>query len=271
KVDKGFSVYFAAPVATSSEGLGLFNLSGNTWKFITSDLNQAMAYSARLTSSQMLAVMRDVVAPTVALDKKIDLDEPFRVSRPEFSGEIKEAGSGLAAQEVVAHIDGGLAQPVIVDGLGRFSFKPFAELTTGDHELVIKAADKTGNKSQTAAMRFQVQLPLQIGQIMQYPNPASRRGYIRISANSGALNDDLVSIKIYDTAGHKVTTLSNVKAVKENFGAGSSRFLYDILWDLRNDAGKQVANGVYLARIEVRDPINPANKVKKTCKLAVLR
>jgi hypothetical protein len=271
KVNKGFSVGFKAPVATAGAGLGLFNQNGNSWKFITADLKDGETYGARLVSSQMLAVMRDIAAPRISLDSKIDLNEPFRVSRPEFSGLIEEAGSGLDVSTLVANIDGGMPQPLSVDSSGRFSFKPLAELTSGNHELVIRAADMTGNLAQTAAMRFQVITPLQIDQIMQYPNPASRRGYIRISANSAGLNDDLVKIRIYDTAGHKVTTLSNIKAVKENFGAASERYLYDVLWDLRNDAGKQVANGVYLARIEVRDPINPAVKVKKTCKLAVLR
>lgn len=271
KVNKGFSVGFKAPIATAGAGLGLFNQNGNSWKFITADLKDDETYNARLVSSQMLAVMRDVAAPRISLDSKIDLNEPFRVSRPEFSGLIEEAGSGLDASTLVANIDGGLPQPLSIDSNGCFNFKPLAELTSGNHELVIRAADMTGNQTQTAAMRFQVITPLQIDQIMQYPNPASRRGYIRISANSAGLNDDLVKIRIYDTAGHKVTTLSNIKAVKENFGAASERYLYDVLWDLRNDAGKQVANGVYFARIEVRDPVNPAVKVKKTCKLAVLR
>lgn len=271
KIDLGFSFSIKAPAATDTTGLGLFNQNGNAWKFVTADLNADGAFAARMTSAQMLAVMRDTVAPAISLDTGSAADEPFKTARPEFTGRIAEAGSGLAADKVSASIDGGLAQPVIVDSQGRFVFKPLAELTSGNHDLIIRASDRTGNNAQSAAIRFQIKLPLQITQIMQYPNPASRRGYIRISANSGDLNDDLVTIRIYDTAGHKVASLGNVRAVKENYGTGSSRYLYDVLWDLRNEDGKQVANGVYLAKVEVRDPLNPAVKVKKTCKLAVLR
>lgn len=266
KVSRGFSMSFRLP-ATATAGLGLFNQSGSSWKFITSETADN-AYSARLTSSQIVAVMRDVSAPRISLDQSLDLTEPLRSSRPEFNGQIEEYGAGLNVAETMASINGGAPQPVTVDATGRFTFKPLAPLTNGDHELVIRAADQTGNLAQTAAIRFQVALPLQIDQIMQYPNPVRTRGFIRISTNSGSLTDDLVRIRIYDTAGHKVAALGNVK---RNFTTDGSRYLYDIPWDLRNEDGKTVANGVYIARIEVRDPLNPAIKVKKTCKLAVLR
>ncbi|HNW11559.1 MAG TPA: Ig-like domain-containing protein, partial [Candidatus Rifleibacterium sp.] len=239
-------------------------------KFITAGTSEN-TFPARLTSSQIVAVMRDVSAPRISLDQDIDLTEPLRSARPEFKGQIEEYGSGLNQAETLVSINGGVPQPVAVDATGRFTFKPLAPLANGEHELVIRATDQTGNMAQTAAIRFQVALPLQIDQIMQYPNPARNRGFIRISANSGSLTDDLVKIRIYDTAGHKVAALGNVRAVKENFAAGGSRYLYDIAWDLRNEDGKTVANGVYIARIEVLDPLNPAIKVKKTCKLAVLR
>lgn len=271
KVNKGFSVSLAAPAATSTTGLALFNQNGNTWKFVTADLNDADAFTARAVSSQIFAVMRDVAAPRINMAEELDLTEPFRDSRPEFTGQIEEAGAGLDGENVTAHIDGGQAQQVQVGSDGRFVFRPMAELTGGSHELVIKASDRTGNRSQTAALRFQIQVPLSIGQIMQYPNPASRRGFIRISANRGDLNDDLVKVTIYDVAGHKVTSLDNVRAVKETWNGVNSRFLYDIAWDLRNEDGRQVANGVYFARIEVRDPDNPSAKIKKNFKMAVLR
>jgi len=269
KIGKGFSMAFKLP-ATATTGLGLFNQSGSSWKFITAGTSEN-TFPARLTSSQIVAVMRDVSAPRISLDQDIDLTEPLRSARPEFKGQIEEYGSGLNQAETLVSINGGVPQPVAVDATGRFTFKPLAPLANGEHELVIRATDQTGNMAQTAAIRFQVALPLQIDQIMQYPNPARNRGFIRISANSGSLTDDLVKIRIYDTAGHKVAALGNVRAVKENFAAGGSRYLYDIAWDLRNEDGKTVANGVYIARIEVLDPLNPAIKVKKTCKLAVLR
>jgi hypothetical protein len=158
----------------------------------------------------------------------------------------------------------------MVNSDGNFVFKPMTDLTGGRHDLVIKASDRTGNVSQTNPVRFQVVVPLSISQIVQYPNPARTRAFIRISANRADINEDLVRVRIYDVSGHKVTTLDGIKAVKETWGI-NSRYLYDIPWDLRNSAGKTVANGVYFARIEIRDPDNPAKKVKETFKIAVLR
>jgi hypothetical protein len=43
------------------------------------------------------------------------------------------------------------------------------------------------------------------------------------------------------------------------------------LWDLRATGGKAVANGVYFARITVRDPDDWGKKTKYTHKIAVLR
>ena len=270
KVNKGFNVYLNAPEATATTGLGLFNQSGDTWKFVSASRNDKGAFAARAISSQMFAIMRDTLAPRIRMTEELDLQKPFTTARPDFAGQIEESGSGVDVTALTAHIDGGPAQTVQVDSNGNFVFKPLADLIGGTHDLVIKAADRTGNQSQTSSLRFQVNLPLSLGQIMQYPNPATRRAFIRISANRGDLNEDLVRVVIYDVAGHKVTTLDNIRAVRETWGI-NSRYLYDIPWDLRNNAGKNVANGVYFAKIEVRDPENPSAKIKKNFKLAVLR
>jgi hypothetical protein len=119
-------------------------------------------------------------------------------------------------------------------------------------------------------VRFEVVVPLKITQIIQYPNPARTRAYIRISANRGDIGTDLVKVKIYDVSGDKIRTVYGIRGVNERWGI-NARYLYDIPWDLCDSRGRKVANGVYFARIEVRDPDNPAKKVKETFKLAVLR
>jgi hypothetical protein len=270
KVNKGFNVFMEVPAATETTGLGLFYQSGESWKFISSSLTRGNKLAAKAASSQIFAIMRDIKAPKTSMDKDLDLEKPFNTARPEFRGQITEMGSGLDHDKITAHVDSGPAQPVMVNSDGNFVFKPMTDLTGGRHDLVIKASDRTGNVSQTNPVRFQVVVPLSISQIVQYPNPARTRAFIRISANRADINEDLVRVRIYDVSGHKVTTLDGIKAVKETWGI-NSRYLYDIPWDLRNSAGKTVANGVYFARIEIRDPDNPAKKVKETFKIAVLR
>ncbi len=270
KINDSFNVFLDLPEATATTGLGLFYQNGESWKFLSANMTSNKKFAAKSASSQMFAILRDVKGPEVTLAADIDLNEPFRTSRPEFRGQITDAGSGLDLTSVTAHIDAGAAQNVSLDSNGNFVFRPMADLTGGWHDLTIKARDKTGNDSAMAAVRFEVVVPLQITQIAQYPNPARVRTFIRISANRGDVSEDLVKVKIYDVAGHKVVTLDGIRPVNEKWGI-NARYVYDIPWDLRNSAGKTVANGVYFAKIEVRDPDNPAKKVKETFKIAILR
>jgi hypothetical protein len=270
KINKGFNVFVEIPEASETAGLGLFYQSGDNWKFVSARKTRGNKFAAKAASSQVFAILRDTKAPDISLDASMNLTEPFTTARPEFTGQINESGSGLDLNSVTAHIDAGPAQKVSVDASGKFTFKPLADLTGGRHDLVIKAADNTGNQAIMPAARFEVKVPLVITQIIQYPNPARQRAFIRISANRSDVLEQLVKVKIYDVAGHKITTLDGIRAVNETWGI-NARYLYDIPWDLRTSSGKMVANGVYFARIEIRDPDNPAKKVKETFKIAVLR
>ncbi|MEW6709299.1 MAG: Ig-like domain-containing protein [Candidatus Riflebacteria bacterium] len=270
KVNKGFNVFVEMPAASSATGLGLFYQDNNQWKFISAAPTRGNKLATRISTSQMLAILHDTKAPEVTISTDINLAEPFRTARPEFKGKIVEAGSGLDLTTVSASIDSGPAQNVTVDAGGNFTFIPQADLTGGWHDLVIRASDNTGNVSAMAPARFEVTVPLQITQIAQYPNPARVRTFVRISANRGDIDESLVRVRIYDVAGHKVATLDGIRPVNEKWGI-NARFVYDIPWDLRNTAGKDVANGVYFARIEVRDPDDQNRKVKETFKIAILR
>ncbi|MGM0598170.1 MAG: Ig-like domain-containing protein [Candidatus Rifleibacteriota bacterium] len=270
KIKDGFHVFMKLKSATDTQGLGMFYQQNDNWKFVSSGLTREREYAAKVRKTQVFAIMRDVKAPEVSIDSDIDLNDPFRTARPEFRGRVSDAGSGIDLDSVTAHIDSGPAQLVEVDSSGGFVFRPMADLTGGRHTLEIRAADNTGNQSQMTPVRFEVSVPLKITQIIQYPNPARNRAYIRISANRGDIGTDLVKVKLYDVSGDKIRTVYGIRGVNERWGI-NARYLYDIPWDLCDSKGRKVANGVYFARIEIRDPDNPAKKVKETFKLAVLR
>ncbi len=143
-------------------------------------------------------------------------------------------------------------------------------LNGGRHTLTLEAADRCGNQARLADIRFAVAVPLQISEIVPFPNPASRRMVLRITANRNDIAEGLVEVHLYDTAGHKIRTLSGVRPVREAWGA-STRFLYDVPWDLTNEDGEDVANGVYIARIVLTDPDNAERRIRQTHKIAVLR
>ena len=104
-----------------------------------------------------------------------------------------------------------------------------------------------------------------IEDVSSYPNPAKNYSKIRFKVSGNQINADEVSVKIYDVAGHLVADGSNIDM------RGAKANVYEARWDLRNKKGKRVANGAYIAKIEVRDPINWGKKAKYTLKIAVLK
>ena len=52
---------------------------------------------------------------------------------------------------------------------------------------------------------------------------------------------------------------------------GAKANVFEARWDLCNKKGKKVANGAYITKIEVRDPIDFGKKAKFTLKIAVLK
>lgn len=268
KIHRGFNIVVEPESATETENIGLYYQDGDLWRFVTPVRDGR--FSARVRSAEIFALMRDTVPPLVSMREDDYNLEPFRTARPEFRGAVRDYGSGIDRENVVAHVNRGPAQPVIVDRRGNFVFVPQADLTGGNHEMVIRASDRAGNITETESIRFSVSVPLEIHQIMQYPNPARNRAFIRISANRADLDDSLVRIRIFDSSGHRVTELEGVRPSRETWGV-NARYLYDIPWDLRNSRGRPVANGVYFARLELTDPDDPGRKIRQNFKLAVLR
>jgi len=215
-------------------------------------------------------VLRDRLAPRITLLTNFDPETRFKTAQPRIEGKVEEFGSGLDSDGLSAIIDDGPQQQVLIQTDTSFRFLPLAPLTGGNHSLTFQVKDRAGNIGKVSDIRFAVAVPLQIGEIVTYPNPASRKAVLRISANRNDISEEMVQVKLYDIAGHKVRTLTGVKPVKESWGV-SSRFLYDIPWDLSNENGDEIANGVYIARIVLTDPDNSERRIKQSHKIAVLR
>ncbi|MBQ3644197.1 MAG: hypothetical protein II961_06335 [Candidatus Riflebacteria bacterium] len=263
KVNKGIVASMKIPESASqTTGLGLFYQKNGSWKYISSNITADKEIKARINSSQVFAIMRDSVAPTIKLDESVDLTKAFETARPEFRGSIKDFGSGIDTNSLEAKIDSKI-QGITLDNDGNFKFKSLSELINGNHDLVISAKDKTGNLATSGSMRFALVLPFEFKQIIQYPNPAKNNMTIRIRTNSTGINCN-IRIKIYDVAGHKVADFDEGDVLDRNDGN------YEVRWDLRNKKGKKVANGVYIAKLEAINP-ETGKKIKATLKLAVLK
>ncbi|MEJ2720063.1 MAG: FlgD immunoglobulin-like domain containing protein [bacterium] len=66
-----------------------------------------------------------------------------------------------------------------------------------------------------------------------------------------------MTLRIYDTAGHLVRTLVDETQTPRAGG-------FELSWDGKDDAGREVSSGVYFCRLTARSPV-------QTIKMVLLR
>jgi ankyrin repeat protein len=84
------------------------------------------------------------------------------------------------------------------------------------------------------------QLPKQFSLSQNYPNPFNQSTKIEFAL----VNSGFVSLEIYDILGRKVRTL-----VSENLTPGYK----SVLWNGKDNSGKEVASGIYFYQIKIGD------------------
>lgn len=251
-----------------AEGNGLFRSDlALGWKPVEHVLeNGEILFNANEPGT--FAIMKDIKAPRANMVTEIDVAKPIRTARPSFIWSIEELGSGLNVESGVAILNG-RSYPLMFDNLGKVArFVPETDLIGGEYEMSLKVSDKAGNENVTPAIRFQVLPPVVIYEVAQFPNPARSRVNLRISTNRPDMDWGEIDVKIYDVSGHKVADTSNLMLRSGTNGLLQTQ---DVTWDLRATGGRQVANGVYLAKITIRDPDNWNKKTKYVHKIAILR
>jgi len=255
------------PASGLPTGGGMFQMqSDGTWKLLATHLD-AGNIVCKTSGGGTFALLKDTKAPRASLLTQIDLTKPLRQDRPTFEWKLTELGSGIAPDGVKVLLNGEECDGLLEPEIGRFIFIPASPLPEGDYDLSLRSRDNAGNMAVTPAIRFQVIPKLVIHEIVQFPNPASSRVSLRVSANR-KLTSDLLEVSVYDSAGQKVIATENMAVLSRTEGTHK---VQDIVWDLRNSMGNSVANGVYFAKITVHDPDNYDQKVKVTHKIAVLR
>ena len=131
-----------------------------------------------------------------------------------------------------------------------------AGLHDGTYDFDVQVEDNAGNTTSASIKAAVAGLPT-LSQVTAFPNPAKVSSSIRVTF-SGAIAAN-ASVKIYDTSGHKVTSLS-----LPNTSAG----IYEGRWNLDNSDGEKVANGVYFAEVKIQQG---SSSYKMRSKIAVLR
>ena len=94
-------------------------------------------------------------------------------------------------------------------------------------------------------------LPRTVELAQNYPNPFNPSTTISFYTSQSGV----ASIRVFDLSGRKVRTL-----IHESVNAGNS----EVGWDGLNDAGSEVASGIYLYRLEI-------NEQEQTRKMVLVR
>lgn len=240
---------------------GIYEYTNNSWKLINTSVASGTARFSTKDGS-LFAVMKDTMAPRASITN--DLTKVIKTAKPVFTWNISEYASGLDKDKIKAVMDGKEYDVMLSKDGTVAKFTP-PSLNTGEHELGINLYDLAGNRAAISSGRFNALISLVIEDVSSYPNPARNYSKIRFKVSGNQINADEVNVKIYDVAGHLVADGSNIDM------RGAKGNVYEARWDLRNKKGKKVANGAYIAKIEVRDPINWGKKAKYTLKIAVLK
>lgn len=169
---------------------------------------------------------------------------------------VTDDGSGINPESVKVRY-GGNSLPVKAGEDGRILVNT-SSLHDGEYDLQVEVADNAGNAT-VAAVRALVVGATALAEISTYPNPARNFATIRAVFTGPASNQAAVEARIYDVKGHKVAD------VPLALSAGG---IYEARWDLRNNSGKNVANGVYFAEIKAS---LGGQSSKQRRKIAVLR
>lgn len=145
------------------------------------------------------------------------------------------------------------------DGEVRYRFPPLRE---GRYTLRFKAWD-TYNNSSEATLAFVVQraASLSVQYALNFPNPTSGRTAFFISHNQPGEALE-VRIKIYTIAGRLIKTLDTFEP--------SASSLLRIDWDGKDEDGSDLASGIYLYKVIVRNP-QRNQQIEVLEKLAIVR
>ena len=245
----------------AADNAGLYEYTNNSWQLVNTTVASGTARFSTKDGS-LFAVMKDIMAPRASITN--DLTKVIKTSKPVFTWNISEYASGLDKDKIKAVMDGKEYDVMLSKDGTVAKFTP-PNLNTGEHELGLNLQDLAGNRASISSGRFTALISLVIEDVSSYPNPAKNYSKIRFRVSGNVINADEVSVKIYDVAGHLVADGSNIDM------RGGKGNVYEARWDLRNKKGKKVANGAYIAKIEVRDPVDWGKKAKFTLKIAVLK
>jgi hypothetical protein len=216
--------------------------------------------SARVAQLGVYALMlnNDTTIPEVNLTLKDQgfIRGDFVSSSPQVSI-VAEDANGI--KDVRVYLDGSPAPAEELSMLGMIGLTPFPveyhpTLSQGRHTVEVEACDLNG-LSAVSSITITVEQEFRIEDIANRPNPCRRRTLFTYVLTQPA--DDM-TIKIYSSSGRRIRKLD----------APASAGYNELMWDLRDEDDRTIANGVYFYKFTAR---RGGRKTEKIGKLAVLK
>ncbi|HLX12367.1 MAG TPA: FlgD immunoglobulin-like domain containing protein, partial [Bacteroidota bacterium] len=159
----------------------------------------------------------------------------------------------LDGKDISHFVGAGLARTV--QGNNAMTKLTFSEpLADGNHSLEVKSGTQSLSK-----VAFAVSSRADIREVLNYPNPFRGQTLFTFSITGSRLPEE-VRIKVFTVAGRLIRTLT--------LTPGQLRMGFNkILWDGRDDAGDEIANGTYFYKVVMTASDASIEKVERLAKV----
>jgi hypothetical protein len=183
---------------------------------------------------------------------------------------INTVGNGIG-HDIVALVDNESSNPLVLNEFYTANLDTYQSgkvrytlptLSVGKHTLTMKAWD-VANNSATSTIEFVVKEKeeLSLDHVLNYPNPFTTQTQFFFEHNQACIQLDVL-LQIFTVSGKLVKTIDRSVAMEGFRSSG-------IEWDGRDEFGDQLAKGVYVYRIKVRNELGEI--AEKTEKLVLLK
>jgi hypothetical protein len=182
-------------------------------------------------------------------------ENPVLIAKINDENGINMVGNGIG-HDITAILDGNTSDPIVLNEYfsndldsyqtGKINYQ-LVDLAPGKHTLALKVWDINNNSSENS-IDFVVQKSefFMIKHVLNYPNPFTTNTTFYFEHNQLCSNLDVL-IQIMTISGKLVKTIHQ--------GVFNDCFRSDgISWDGRDDFGDQLAKGVYIYKLSVKNP-----------------
>ena len=224
------------------------------------------------------AGLNDNVPPTVELflnDQNfvsggLTDENPTLIAEVFDENGVNTVGNGIG-HDIVAILDNNTSNPIVLNDYytanldsyqsGKVSYD-FSGISAGSHTLTFKIWDVNNNSSETS-ISFTVaeKQSISLEHVLNYPNPFTTKTQFFFEHNQVCESLE-TQIQIFTVSGRLVKTI-NQSVRTQGFRTEG------IDWDGRDDFGDQIAKGVYVYKLSVKNP--NGDRAEKLQKLVLLK